>query len=142
MRIVKADLDCLFADDSLANNWPNNSDQFLYVPGRYFQCAVKWRFHLGNGEPGELRAYAGENGPVPGEIFNYGPTQYGPERQGTCYTKNWAIQKSTAETWVQHMMADATTTTNNNKTASDKQQAKKLHAQREASIRVRCQPKP
>jgi len=84
---VRANLTCLFAADGPMNQ-QGNSDQFGYIPGRYFPCAVRARFAqggYGHTYIAKLLSIAGENAPPPEKPVLYAFAHGGRDQETGLY---------------------------------------------------------
>ena len=77
MALTRSNLTCLLAQDGPMTH-RTNTDQFTYLPGRYFACAVRTRFSLSFGHKwvAEILSLSGVNRPS-------GPLLYGASPVGT-----------------------------------------------------------
>ena len=82
-ELTRSNLTCLLAQDGPMTH-RTNTDQFTYLPGRYFACALRTRFSLSFGHKwvAEILSLSGVNRPS-------GPLLYGASPVGTCVEITW-----------------------------------------------------
>ena len=82
-ELTRSNLTCLLAQDGPMTH-RTNTDQFTYLPGRYFACALRVRHALvfGHKWVAEILSLSGVNRPS-------GPLLYGASPVGTCVEITW-----------------------------------------------------